>query len=367
MLRRALWAWAVVCLWPGAAGAVETMRIAIGARGAEVKLDAQSLAFGDDLEEGPFTPLRGKAVVRLERGRMSLNGAPLPLQAVRFRAGEALDAGAPGHEPIQVAELSVRGDVVVRAHRGVLQLINVVPLEEYLPGVLAQEMPRSFPEEALKAQAVAARTYALHRKLQALGQPYHLGSGVLGQVYGGLKPYDARARAAVEATRGLVLTHELAPLEAYFHASCGGRTESGLDALGRDLPYLEAVDCPCGDAPAVRWQTELGAQELEGALGGRARTLSVLSRTGTGRASRMALSGRAIDAVTFRERLGYSKVKSLRFEVERRGQAFVLTGRGHGHGAGLCQWGTKALAEQGWDFRRILEHYYPGAELQILY
>src|SRR5919204_152232 len=93
-------------------------------------------------------------------------------------------------------------------------------------------------DAALKAQAVAARTYALHKKLEAYDEPYHLGSSVLHQVYGGLRREDERTRAAVEATRGEVLTWELQPIEAYFHAACGGHTEEGLPALSRDLPYL---------------------------------------------------------------------------------------------------------------------------------
>lgn len=349
---------------------METVRISMGDADA-IDVAGAGLAFGEDRVDGPFTQVSGsRAEVRVVRGRLTLNGVSLVGDAVRFRAGErALDAGVPGVEPIRAGGRQLRGDLVVRvrAHDR-LQLINVIGLEDYLVGVLGSEMPRSFPMEALKAQAVAARTYALHKKLDAYGQAWHLGSGVLAQVYGGLKAEDPRTRAAVEATRGLVLTFELAPIEAYFHASCGGRTESGLAALGRDLPYLVSVDCPCRHLPASRWAVSLSRTELESLGGDDPSSLTVISRSPTGRARRVRLSrDRSVDAVSFRARLGYERVKSLAFQVHPDGDRVRLTGTGFGHGAGLCQWGAKAMADQGWDFRHILAHYYPGTELQALY
>ncbi len=365
MLQRLL---AALCLASLEAGAVETMRISMGTEQAEVRVTGEALSFGEDDEEAVFKPVpTGRVTVRLEKGRLTLNGAPVVGDAVRFRAGEwATDAGVPGGA-VRAGGVLVRGDVVVRAGRTGLEVINVIPLEEYLVGVLGSEMPKSFPPEALKAQAVAARTYALHRKLEAYDEPYHLGSSVLSQVYRGLAAEDARTRQAVESTRGLVLTYELAPIEAYFHASCGGRTESGLDALGRELPYLVPVDCPCGRLKVSRWQVKLPAAELSERLGLETSQLRVVDRSRTGRARRVLVASRTIDAVTFRERLGYSRVKSLAFEVRPGDGAFTLTGRGLGHGAGMCQWGARALAESGWDFERILAHYYPGTELQVLY
>ena len=102
---------------------------------------------------------------------------------------------------------------------------------------------------------MAARTYALNKKLEQYGQPSYLGSSVISQVYKGLEADDPRTRQAIEETKGLVLTWQLQPIEAYFHSSCGGHTESGLDALGRDLPYLRSVACPCSKPSRVarRW------------------------------------------------------------------------------------------------------------------
>lgn len=354
------------------AQAIETMRIAMAGGQRSLIISAQTLSFGSDADEATFTAISGgRAEVRLRSGRLELNGSPLVEKSVRLRSGEwALDAGVPGDQPLRVGELTVRGDLVVTADRGALRLVNVLPLEDYLVGVLGSEMPKSFPPEALKAQAVAARTYALQKKLVSNGDGAHLGSSVLSQVYGGLSAEDPRTRAAVEATRGLVLTFDLAPIEAYFHASCGGRTATGLEALGRDLPYLKSVECPCGRLPVSRWELSLADAELGAALGRRGppQRVRVLTRSSSGRARLIALApGKQLDAVTFRELLGYTKVKSLAFEIEDGHDGLSLTGRGYGHGAGLCQWGANALAQEGWDFRKILEHYYPGTELQVLY
>jgi stage II sporulation protein D len=171
----------------------------------------------------------------------------------------------------------------------------------------------------------------------------------------------------VDATRGQILTYELSPIEAYFHASCGGRTESGLAALNRDLPYLKSVDCPCAHTASMRWSLWLSEPEIEGVFHQHG-PISVESRSSTGRARRVHVGGRSLDAVSFRERVGYDRVKSLSFDVEKAANgAFLLSGKGYGHGAGLCQWGAKAFADQGLDYRRILAHYYPGTELQGLY
>jgi stage II sporulation protein D len=337
---------------------------------ATAQVEGDALASGEDAEDAHFAPTESrKLLVASSQGKLTVNGEPVLGDAVRFRAGElSRDAGLPGELPLKVNGMVVRGDVVAVLQPGGVLLVNVLPLEDYLVGVLGSEMPRAFPLEALKAQAVAARTYALQKKLEQYGQPFHLGSSVISQVYGGLKAEDPRTREAVEATRGLVLTFDLQPIEAYFHASCGGRTESGANALGRDLPYLKSVSCPCGKLPTSQWSIAISNDELKAALGSRPQGMKIEGRTPTGRVKRVQVSAtRSLDAVTFRERLGYTRLKSLQFDLEPTKEGFTIHGQGFGHGAGLCQWGAKVLAEQGQDFRKILGHYYPGTELQVLY
>jgi stage II sporulation protein D len=349
---------ASLCVWGGSADAAETMRIAMGGEVTSVRLSAEGLSVGEDFDEARFEPAGNAVRVTLKDGQLALDGRPVEQAALRFRATR--------EGTLTALDTRVQGDVVVLPGKSKLLVVNVLPLEEYLVGVLGSEMPSSFPLEALKAQAVAARTYALNKKLEQYGQPFHLGSSVISQVYRGLEVEDPRTREAVEATRGLVLTYTLQPIEAYFHSSCGGRTESGADALGRDLPYLKAVDCPCGRLPTSHWTLTLKRGELSG-LFQKASGLQVRGRTRTGRVQRVAVGPRVVDAVTFRQRVGYSKLKSLNFEVAADSDGWHIDGHGFGHGAGLCQWGARVYAEKGWGFEKILRHYYPGTELQTLY
>lgn len=343
-----------------AASAAETMRIAVGPESREVTIiGAGGLACGDDLDDGVLVPMdAARLTLTLDKGKLALGSAPLPTDSIRCRATES---------SLTANGVTVQGDVVVLRGKSLLVVVNVLPLEAYLQGVLGSEMPKSFPLEALKAQAIAARTYALNKKLEQYGQPFHLGSSVISQVYRGLAVEDPRTRQAIDETRGLVLTWQLQPIEAYFHASCGGHTESGLDALGRDLPYLKSVSCPCAKLPSSHWTLKVNAKELAKQFGPKGAGLSVQGRSPTGRVRRVQVGPRSIDAVSFRERLGYMRLKSLDFEVSETKDAWTLTGHGFGHGAGLCQWGSRMLAEQGRGFREILEHYYPGTELQLLY
>jgi stage II sporulation protein D len=247
-------------------------------------------------------------------------------------------------------------------------------LEDYVAGVVAGEMPASFPPEAQKAQAVAARSYALTRKIeaQAAGRAWDIGAGVLAQVFGKAGP---AARAAAEATTGEVLALGMEPVEAYFHASCGGRTEGGLAALGRDLPYLRSVECGrCEKAPKVSWSVKIPARELGKAagLGGSASAARIVSRTPSGRAERIEVAAGdrkvVLAASDLRQRLGFSRLPSLAFDVHRPWWGdFVFDGRGQGHGAGLCQWGAAGLAREGKTYREILGHYYPGVEIVRMY
>jgi stage II sporulation protein D len=249
-------------------------------------------------------------------------------------------------------------------------------LEDYVAGVVAGEMPGSFPLEAQKAQAVAARSYALTRKIeaQAANRPWDIGTGVLAQVFA--RAPGGAARAAAEATAGEVLALGMEPVEAYFHASCGGRTEGGLAALGRDLPYLRSVTCGrCDKAPRVSWTVKVSPRELGKAagLGAAASAARVASRTASGRAEKVEVVAGdrkvILAASDLRQRLGFSRLPSLAFDVHRTWAwgDFAFEGRGQGHGAGLCQWGAAGLAREGKTYREILAHYYPGVDVVRMY
>ncbi|HVP68575.1 MAG TPA: SpoIID/LytB domain-containing protein [Anaeromyxobacteraceae bacterium] len=352
---------------PSRARAGEVVRIAVTTGRLEVEVAAASLA-AEPLRDGATRTAvpGGAARLRLVDGEILLDGQPVAGAGVAFTATG----------PIRHAGRDLSGEVEVRRALGGLEVIDVLPLEEYVAAVTGAEMPPSFPPEALKAQAVAARTFAMARKIEAreLGLDYDLGATVLDQVYPGAGGVDPRARTAAAATSGEVLVYEHRPIEAYFHSACGGATESGADALGRELPYLTSVHCGrCQDAPRYRWKLVLPAAEM-GRLAGLSRPATaarVAGRTPTGRVSQVEVRAgderAVIEGAEFRRRAGFDRLPSLAFAIQVGPRGFVLEGRGSGHGAGLCQWGAAGRARAGEGYREILRRYYPGAELVRMY
>jgi stage II sporulation protein D (peptidoglycan lytic transglycosylase) len=346
------------------ARAEELIRVVVAEGLPRVALSGAGLSLREPEEDGAGRPA-GDAV------DLAPSGDGLRAGRDELPAAVVISAAA----PIRMGERSL--STVVQVERGAagLTVVEELPLDDYVAGVLSGELPRSFPPEAQKAQAVAARTYALVKKIEAeaSGRGWHLGAGVLSQVYAGAAPNPV-ARAAADATKGEVLVLGNEPVEAFFHASCGGHTEAGLGALGRDLPYLSSVRCGrCNDAPGARWRLALGAAELGKAVGlaGKVTAARVVERTASGRAARVELTaaGRAtvLAAADLRQRLGWSRLPSLAFDVTERRGTFTFEGRGQGHGAGLCQWGAAGLAREGKGYREILEHYYPGTRVVKMY
>jgi len=365
---------ALLALAPLQARAVEVVRIAVTIGAARVTLEAEGLACGP-LQDGgsaeepapgaePPAPVGARAEVAAEAEALTVNGRP---------AGEAVRCAAPG--PIRHAGLALDGEVEVRRGSKGVDVVHAIPMERYVAIVAGSEMPPTFPPEALKAQAVAARTFALGKKLEAVqqGRAWHLGATVVHQVYKGAAAADPRAVAAAEATAGEVLTFDHEPIDAFFHAACGGRTETGAAALGKDRAYLPSVPCGrCAGTPFDRWSRRFTTEELARALGvGRVRGVRVAERTASGRAARVEVDtgGRAVSIVgaDFRQRIGWSRLPSLAFEVRAARGSFTFEGRGAGHGAGMCQWGAAGMARDGRGYREILAHYYPGAELRRMY
>lgn len=275
---------------------------------------------------------------------------------------------------IQLNNTSYRGMLEVREKSsGGLQVINELGLEEYLKGVVAAEIPHDWHAEALKAQAVASRTYALYQKRQSSGRPYHLAATVDSQVYLGIRGERPSAVKAVNATAGEVLRYRGQLIAAYYHSSCGGHTEDGRELWGIDAPYLCGVDCDCQRISKYGvWEKRFSREALlrsvrrEGYEMADVQAVSAGEITPAGRVKRMLFrSDRgtiSVPSEVLRAALGYGNVPSTFFEPEFLDGELVLSGRGLGHGVGLCQWGAQEQALRGRDYRAILRYYYPGAE-----
>ncbi len=267
------------------------------------------------------------------------------------------------------------GRVRVTASRGKLQVVAVVPLEDYVAAVISREAPRSFAPAALEALAVAARTYALVAMAKPRDPAFDVVDGVEDQLFQGTEKSDGPFRAAVDATRGMVLLQGGALARAVYHSTCGGRTENAADLWGQDVPYLRSVACgDCQDSPTWRWRYRMSAPEgrrVAKALGiraGDALAIGVVGLTRTGRASRIRRTAGGISretaAASFRRAAGYGKVKSLKMKIApAAGGGWAIAGEGYGHGVGMCQWGANGMAKRGKGFREILARYYPGTRV----
>jgi len=248
---------------------------------------------------------------------------------------------------------SMNGELTIQPRDGVLLLTLKMPLDDYVAAVLAGESAGFKSDEALKAMAVAARTYAVHfgsrHKLEGFDfcDTTHCQDVRLGLE-------APRVRAAVAATEGELLWYEGRPASTYYHRSCGGEIEdaTALDPQLR-VPYLRRHrDDYCS---RDEWHSDIAKTDLASALGkfvrGPVNTVRVTSRTESGRAQTLLVNDRAINATDFRfaigRALGWDKLRSDLYEIQDRGDRISLRGRGQGHGVGLCQTGADAMGAQG--------------------
>jgi len=196
------------------------------------------------------------------------------------------------------------------------------------------------------------------------------------QVYSG-RDVRPSVQTAVRATRGEVLLHEGKSFPAFFHSTCGGRTTSPGVALGRpEFDFLAGVDCAfCAASPHFRWQTRLTGAQLARRLRAAGEDVGVVTdiviADSTSGPRRVAVTGsdgsRTLTIVDFRRIVGRMEVRSGEFACVREGDAFVFSGRGLGHGAGMCQWGAKGMAEAGRNYRQIVSAYFIHCALGKLY
>ncbi len=275
-------------------------------------------------------------------------------------------------EPVSVDGVRLRGSIDVQRVAGGLQVVNRVPLEDYVAATVGREVYPSWRPEMLKAQAVVTRTYALHRRAGSSRRAWDVTGDTSSQVYGGLAAEGPEVVAATAATRGEYLAHRGAPILAAFHSASGGRTASAEEVWGRAVPYLVPVDVPDEeDSPDTYWRASVAGPKLRRALGvdglGPIREVRVVERSDSGRVLRVEVRGeRGAQEVTsrhVRDGLGGSVIRSTLFDVRKNEDRFVFVGSGHGHGVGMSQWGAQAMAERGASYREILDRFYPGAKL----
>jgi len=331
------------------------VRVLLRERAPEVRLDIA----------GPHT-------VTTVRGAVdSATGFDWPLEV---RGNELYSAGLPVGSWIQLTpqegvvsyeDASYRGALRLEAVDGSIRVINILDLEAYLRGVVPAEMQANWPMEALKAQAVAARSYTIYNL--APDEPYDICATTDCQVYRGIAGEHPRSNEAVAATEGRIMTWGGEVVRAHYHADSGGTTASSAEVWGYNLPYLQPRNDQGVSSPHRGWSARLSPNALARALQNEGRSvgtpseLSILEWSASGRAYRAAVRGSA-GSVTLS---GPSLTRVLRgaglksTAIEMVGPLDVW-GAGWGHGVGMSQWGARSLALQGSSYSQILAHYYVG-------
>jgi stage II sporulation protein D len=351
-------------LVPSPASADTTIRVALAQNAESVTLSASSgllvKAPNDDVDAN---------------GRITVTAGPsgLVVDGQRLRSDRIEVRGRTGD--VTVNNLTVAGRVTIKRQNGKLIAINEVALEDYVKGVVPAEMNAAWHPEALKAQAMAARTYALYKIRQNGKKDFDVVASTKDQVYKGRAGADGPAGRATDETRGQVLVFQNEPILAAFFSTAAGPTEDALNVWSVDLPYLKGVECPFDmNSPFFQWRTDVWLPLLEqrlreegfpvGVIAG----LSPAAYTKAGRVSHVRIlhsDGELhVKGEDLRRVLGYTVLASTQFDFEVVGFQIQFTGRGAGHGVGLCQWGTKELAEKGYSAEAIVRYYYPGAEIR---
>ena len=247
--------------------------------------------------------------------------------------------------------------------------INHVDLEQYLYSVVGAEAVSSWPIEALKAQAVAARSYALYKRNTGSNGIYDVDTTVGTQVYKGLDSEYTTTHQAVNGTLGQIMTHNNEVILAAFHSSSGGHTENVEDIWTSPLPYLRAVVDYDHESPVFEWQQVIPVSKIRRLVAGvgRIRGLQPEKMTPRGRIITMKVTGdRGTATVSGKKLRKALDLRSTLFRVSTDGKNLHVKGRGFGHGLGLSQWGAYYLAKQGVNYHQILAHYYQSANLTQL-
>ncbi len=332
------------------------------------------------LPSGKHFKISDGVTVKRQGEALLLNNRTIPASVVFVEGGDgiyhvqvvasAVNSGAQNVKK----EWSVRGALEIQNAPSGLAVFNQIGLETYVAGVVSGEVSPKWPLEALKAQAVAARTYVLYKQVENQQEPFDVFASVLDQVYHGHAARSESVLRAVAETKGHVVTYDRRPIYAAYSSTAAGPTEDALYVWALNLPYLKSVNCPFDEqAPRYDWRTSFTVEFLEqqlrkeGFAVGTVATLTPYTFTPSGRVDRVRLLHSQGEIILrgqdLRRIVGYSKIFSTNFSIESMGAEVVVVGHGAGHAVGMCQWGMREMAELGYDYQSILRHYYPGTTL----
>lgn len=250
------------------------------------------------------------------------------------------------------------------------QAINLVDLEDYLLSVVPSEMPTSWHIEAVKAQSIAARSYAVANYWKNERDNYDLKDTTDDQVYLGVESETATGNRACDETSGVVLKHNQRVISAFFHSTSGGATEVGENVWGKEIPYVQSVADYDDNSPHFSWQRRFTVDQAEKAFGLKAGSLLNIHpfwKVASNRVKQAAVVSMDNTTVVTGERLRQLfKLPSSIFNVSFEDNNYIFAGRGFGHGLGMSQYGARTLAESGYNAAQILSYYYRDVSVEYL-
>ena len=270
---------------------------------------------------------------------------------------------------------ALRGIVIVLKDKQELIVINQLNIEEYLYGVLPKEINPDWPAEALKAQAIASRSYALFNCKINRDKPFDLDATMFSQMYGGVNSENKKSNLAVDGTKGKVLTYKDKLVLAYFHSNSGGFLEDSENVWGIDLPYFEEThDQYSENLPGYNWSYKISLKDISSSLNdnginvGKVNEIVPTRMSKYGRVIKISINHSGgkleLNGNTFRLMIGPGKIKSTLCGIKRKGDKVEFSGRGFGHGVGMSQWGACSMAKKGFSCKDILAFYYKGTEVR---
>lgn len=343
------------------AQAVE-LRVAIKKQVPRVKVGSSTTAVIKDASGKQLGELAAMSALAAE-----LNGNRIAINK-RLGAGELIiEPQDNGY--VWIGDRWYRGRTRLIRQDNQITAINHVDLEQYLYSVVGAEAVSSWPLEALKAQAVAARSYALYKRQTESSNLYDLDTTIGTQVYKGLDSEYTTTHEAVNSTLGQIMTYNNQVILAAFHSSSGGHTENVEDIWTSPLPYLRAVVDYDHQSPVFEWQQVVPMSKIRNLVAGigQIRGLQPAELTPQGRVITMEITGdRGTTTVSGKQLRKVLELRSTLFRVATDGRNLHIKGRGFGHGLGLSQWGAYYLAQQGVNYHQILAHYYQSASLAKL-
>jgi stage II sporulation protein D len=356
---------------PGPATALQPVRIALADGLRHVEIGAAETVRVLDPAGVPLLTLAGPRTLRIVPSGTGLDvvGARrTDLRALRFESHRgSLRVG--GRQYVGALEVS-------RQPQGLL-VVNELPMEEYVSGTVRGEASERWPAEALRALAVVARTYAVYQQSRGAGKAFHMVAGYQDQNFAGWVAEGSPSREAARATAGQVLTWEGRVFATFYHSDSGGFTEAAHHVFSGEVPPILGVrDEFSMESPNYTWTVTIslnaiGERLRRGGLDvGQVSGLTILERSPSFRVARMAVEHSrgtsTLRGADFRRLIGYDALKSTLFVPTAQNGAVRFEGRGWGHGVGLSQFGAKGMADRGYTYSQILEHYYPGTALTPL-